>query len=381
MLKLISRRIPLSLSSNPAISCHVDRTIIGSLAVIPQLPVLAAEPSCRFSSVATSTEFVPKITLGRVINPKFTKTSITTKVKSFATGEDLGSIELSKQIFDRPIRKDLLHRLVVWQQAKSRQGTAKSKNRAEVRGSKKKVRNQKGTGMSRAGSRRAPNFKGGGRAWPKIPRSFEYDLPKKVKRLGLATALSVKLAAGKLVVVDSIQLDSHKTKGLAGALKTHGLEKPLLVDRTIAKNVELAAFKLPKVDLLPVAGLNVLSILKCDELVMTREAVDATEKAFTYSFRPRFPTVVATPESGFTPESLAQHQQQLAAAKVVAKNITTRSREPNWVKRRGKVDIHRKLAPTDHSQLLQWQAQTAAGRRAARAAEASTLNDAADSSA
>ena len=124
------------------------------------------------------------------------------KVVSLASGDETAVASLKKSVFERyPIRADLLQRVVVWQLAKRRQGTAKSKNRSEVSGSTVKAAPQKGRGKARVGSRRAPQFRHGGRAFPKRPRSFDFTLPHQVRKLGFVNALSAKFQAGKLTII------------------------------------------------------------------------------------------------------------------------------------------------------------------------------------
>uniref|UniRef100_A0A7S3BSR1 Large ribosomal subunit protein uL4m n=1 Tax=Haptolina ericina TaxID=156174 RepID=A0A7S3BSR1_9EUKA len=136
----------------------------------------------------------------------------------------LGIVELRADVWDMPLRTDIVHRVVFWQRACMRQGTAKTKARAEVRGGGRKPRPQKGTGRSRQGSIRAPQFRGGGRAHPKRPRDHAYHLPQKVVSLGLKVALSDKYRRGALVVLDSTSLDVHKTAGLRQKLDALGID-------------------------------------------------------------------------------------------------------------------------------------------------------------
>ena len=201
-------------------------------------------------------------------------------VRSFETGEKLGIVDLNEFVFGARPRLDILHRVVVWQRAKIRAGTAKVKDRSEVRGGGRKPRPQKGGGRARQGSIRAPHFVGGGVVHgPRGPVSYEYTLPKKVRRLGLRTALSVKLSQGDLVIVDSLQLPSHKTRDLEPTLKMHEWNSVLLVDGgDLDKNLCLASSNLDYVDVLPSRGLNVYSILLRDTLVLTVGAVRLLEE-------------------------------------------------------------------------------------------------------
>ena len=201
-------------------------------------------------------------------------------VRSFETGEKLGIIELSNFLFGARPRLDILHRVVVWQRAKIRAGTAKVKDRGEVRGGGRKPYPQKGSGRARQGSIRAPHYVGGGVVHgPRGPVSYEYTLPKKVRRMGLRTALSVKFSQGDLQIVDSLTLPSHKTRDLEPILKIHEWNSALLVDGgDVDRNLCLASSNLESVDVLPSRGLNVYSILLHETLVLTVGAVRMLEE-------------------------------------------------------------------------------------------------------
>ncbi|WP_370153344.1 50S ribosomal protein L4 [Ferrovibrio sp.] len=189
-----------------------------------------------------------------------------------------GKLALSKDVFGLPPRADLLQRYVIWQLAKRQQGTHKSKTYGEVAGSTRKIIKQKGSGGARHGGIRAPQFRGGGKAFGPVPHSHAIDLPKKVRKLALKTALSTKLAEGKLKVVDAAVLKDAKTKDLAGKLKGLGLESALLIDgKAVDENFARAARSLRNLDVLPEQGANVYDILRRDTLVLTKAAVEALE--------------------------------------------------------------------------------------------------------
>src|SRR5258706_14356643 len=135
--------------------------------------------------------------------------------------QEVGDIELAEEVFGLPVRRDILARVVDWQLAKRRAGTHKTKGISEISGTTKKPYRQKGTGRARQGSLRSPQFRGGARIFGPVVRDHAYDLPKKVRKLGLKTALSVKQAEGKLIVVDSLG-ESAKTKELAQAFAKLG---------------------------------------------------------------------------------------------------------------------------------------------------------------
>lgn len=191
-----------------------------------------------------------------------------------------GSIDLDKDVFGLEPRKDILHRMVVYQLAKRQQGTHKSKPRNEVRMTSKKMYRQKGTGGARHGNKAAPQFRGGGTAHGPRPRSHAIDLPKKVRRLALKHALSAKKAAKELIIIDEAKLAEAKTKSLVEAFGKLGFANVLIVDATVEENFGRAARNIPNVDVLPLAGANVYDILRREKLVLTKAAVESLEARF-----------------------------------------------------------------------------------------------------
>jgi large subunit ribosomal protein L4 len=188
--------------------------------------------------------------------------------------EEVGDIELADEVFGLPIRRDILARVVNWQLAKRRAGTHKTKGISEIQGTTKKPYKQKGTGRARQGSLRSPQFRGGARIFGPVVRSHEFSLQKKVRKLGLKTALSAKQGEGKLVVIDAARVDEAKTKALRGRFETMGWASVLIIDGpTVDESFMRAARNLPKVDVLPQQGANVYDILRRDTLVLTRDAV------------------------------------------------------------------------------------------------------------
>jgi large subunit ribosomal protein L4 len=193
-----------------------------------------------------------------------------------------GEIELSDSVFAQPVRKDILARVVNWQLAKRRAGTASTQTRSEVTTSKSKIYRQKGTGRARHGSRNANIFRGGGVAHGPRPRDHAHDLPKKVRRLGLKTALSAKAAEGKLVVLDQATAESPRTKELQKKLDSMGVANALVIGgEQLDQNFSLAARNIVGIDVLPQVGANVHDILRHDTLVLTKEAVQALEARLT----------------------------------------------------------------------------------------------------
>ncbi|HFD16970.1 MAG TPA: 50S ribosomal protein L4 [Rhodospirillales bacterium] len=194
-------------------------------------------------------------------------------------GEEVGSVELDEAVFGVPVRVDILHRVVEWQRAKRRAGTHKVKGRSEVARTKQKMYRQKGTGRARHGARSANIFVGGGRAFGPVPRSHAYDLPKKVRRLGLKCALAGKLKEGRLMVLDKAALEEPRTKLLAERLAGLGLSSAIFVTGgEPERNFVLASRNLPGVSVLPQMGANVYDILRHDTLVLTEDAVQLLQE-------------------------------------------------------------------------------------------------------
>jgi large subunit ribosomal protein L4 len=191
-----------------------------------------------------------------------------------------GDIELADDIFGLEPRPDLIQRVVVWQLAKRRAGTHKTKTRGEVNRTTKKWYKQKGTGNARHGARSAPQFVGGGKAMAPVVRSHEFDLPKKVRALGLKHALSSKAKNSKIIVVDEATAKEPKANALAKRLGKLGQGSVLIVDGAFDNNFMLSARNLANVSLLQASGLNVYDVMHKDTLVLTKAAVKAIEDRF-----------------------------------------------------------------------------------------------------
>jgi large subunit ribosomal protein L4 len=192
--------------------------------------------------------------------------------------QEVGDIELADDVFGVPVRGDILARVINWQLAKRRSGTHKAKGVSEVSGTSKKPYKQKGTGRARQGSLRSPQFRGGGVIFGPVVRSHEFGLQKKVRRLGLKTALSAKQAEGKLVVIDAATVTEAKTKALRARFDALGWASVLIIDgAAVDEGFARAARNLPKVDVLPQQGANVYDIMRRDTLVLTRDAAEQLE--------------------------------------------------------------------------------------------------------
>ena len=191
-----------------------------------------------------------------------------------------GDITLDKEIFGVEVRQDILHRMVNYQLAKRRAGTHKVKQRHEVSGTGKKPWAQKGTGRARAGDLKRNIDRGGATVFGPVVRSHTVELPKKVRKLALKTALSAKAAEGKLIILDEAKAKTHKTKPIAEALEKFSFDSALIVGgQEIDVNFARATANIPRIDVLPSQGANVYDILRRDVLVLTKDAVnDLTEK-------------------------------------------------------------------------------------------------------
>jgi len=189
-----------------------------------------------------------------------------------------GSIDLNDAIFGLEPRADILHRVVRYQLAKRQAGTHSVKTRSDSTYSTKKIYRQKGTGGARHGARSAPIFRGGGVYKGPVVRSHAHDLTKKFRALGLKHALSSKVGAGELVIIENADVENGKTNALANTIKALGWTKVLLIDGAeVNANFALAARNLDGVDVLPSMGANVYDILKSNTLVLTKAAVEALE--------------------------------------------------------------------------------------------------------
>ena len=196
------------------------------------------------------------------------------------TGKAVGSVELDESIFGADnINEHLLWEAVKWQLAKRRAGNASTKRLGEVRGSSKKVWKQKGTGQARQGSRQAPHWVGGGSVFGPKPRSYEYKLPKQIKKAALRAALALRASEQKIVVLDNFQTDG-KTKSVATALTNLGAgKKVLIVDGKTNEQLVRGAKNLASSQWLAPEGINVYDILRHETLILTQDAAKAVTAA------------------------------------------------------------------------------------------------------
>jgi large subunit ribosomal protein L4 len=197
-----------------------------------------------------------------------------------AENRKAGSVELSAAIFQAPVKPDLFHAEVFRQLAKRRAGTHSSRNRSAVSGGGSKPWRQKGTGRSRQGTTRAPQWAGGGVVFGPVPRSYEHSLPKKMRRAALRGALSLRREEGAITLLEEIELPEIKTRRVAEMLRALSLEGAgvLIVIDAANEKLERSARNLRNVSVLRVAGLNVYDVLRHPKLVITRAALGAIEE-------------------------------------------------------------------------------------------------------
>jgi large subunit ribosomal protein L4 len=202
------------------------------------------------------------------------------KVSLFSqAGTQVGEIELNDSVFGIEPNNHVLFEAVVMQRASLRQGNHKVKNRSEVRGGGRKPWRQKGTGRARQGSIRSPQWRGGGIVFGPTPRSYSYKLPKKVRRLAIKSALSSKVLAENILVLESLAFEAPKTKEFTNVLRGLSVEKKaLIVTADLDENVALSARNIPGVTVVTADGINVLDVLNHDQLIMTKAAVEKVEE-------------------------------------------------------------------------------------------------------
>jgi len=194
-------------------------------------------------------------------------------------GSQVGDVELNDSVFGIEPNNHVMFEAVVMQRASLRQGTHKTKIRSEVAGGGRKPWRQKGTGRARQGSIRSPQWRGGGTVFGPVPRSYSYKLPKKVRRLAIKSALSTKVVAEEVLVLESLSFDAPKTKDFTNVLKGLSVDsKALIVTAGLDENVALSARNIPGITVVSAEGINVLDVLNHDKLIMTKAAVEKVEE-------------------------------------------------------------------------------------------------------
>lgn len=191
----------------------------------------------------------------------------------------IGDIDLPEAIFGAEVREDLIARTITWQLARRQRGTHKTKTISEIRGTTKKPFRQKGTGNARQGSLRSAQMRGGSTIFGPLPRSHAHDLNKKVRKLALKSALSHKVAANKVVILDTLKSSSLKTQDLIVKIQKLGLKNALIIDgAAVDENFKKASANIFGIDVLPTQGANVYDIIRRDTLVLTKEAIEKLEQ-------------------------------------------------------------------------------------------------------
>jgi len=187
--------------------------------------------------------------------------------------EKISEVELKEDIFNVPIKKHVLHQVVISQVSGHRAGTAATKTRSEVKCSGAKLYRQKGTGRARAGSGSSPTRRGGGVAFGPVPRKYGHKVPKKVKKAALRMALTDKLQTRQLIVINDFDLPEIKTKNFVGVMKNFDVDKALIVTLDKMENLEKSSKNVPRVKVMQYQGLNAYDILKYDHLFLEQSAL------------------------------------------------------------------------------------------------------------
>ena len=192
-------------------------------------------------------------------------------------GKKVSQAELADHIFNVEVKPNVLHQVVRMQLANRRAGTASVKHRSDVRGSRRKLFRQKGTGRARRGDIKSPLLRGGGVVFGPDGRNYTYKVPKKVRRLALRMALSSKLQDDSLIILDKLELPEIKTKAFVGVMEALSLDNALIITAEPDENLERSSRNVPAVKVLRSDGLNVYDILKFRTLVLTEPAVKTIE--------------------------------------------------------------------------------------------------------
>jgi large subunit ribosomal protein L4 len=193
--------------------------------------------------------------------------------------EKVSEIELKEEIFGVPAKEHVLHQVVTSQRAGHRSGTAATKGRSKVKCSGTKLWRQKGTGRARVGSAASPTRRGGGVAFGPTPRKYVQKVPKKVKKTALRMALTDKVQADRLIVIDSFSLPEIKTKNFVGVMNMFNVNKALIVTEDNLVNLEKSSKNVPWVKVMRYQGLNVYDLLKYDHIFLEQSAIGKIEEA------------------------------------------------------------------------------------------------------
>ena len=196
----------------------------------------------------------------------------------------VGDMELDSNIFGIKSLPDLIHQYIRYQNAKSRQGSHKTKSRSEVSGRSKKPFSQKGTGNARQGSNKPPNFRGGAVSMGPVNRDYSFNLNKKEKKLALKSALSIKFTEDKVVIIDSFEIKSFKTSSLFTDLKNFNYKSALFIhsENGLDNNFKLASSNIPKISTLNQKGLNVKDVITFDKIFIEQKSIDEITKRLSW---------------------------------------------------------------------------------------------------
>ena len=198
--------------------------------------------------------------------------------------KSVGDIDLDSNIFGKKTFPDLIHQYIRYQNAKSRQGSHKTKTRSEVSGRSKKPFSQKGTGNARQGSNKPPNFRGGAVSMGPQNRDHSFNLNKKEKKLALKSTLSTKLIEEKVIIIDTFEIKSFKTKELYADLKKFDYKSALFIhsESGIDKNFKLASANIPKVSTLNQKGINVKDLISFDKIFIEKKSINEITKRLSW---------------------------------------------------------------------------------------------------
>ena len=192
-------------------------------------------------------------------------------------GKKVSQRELPDTLFNVPAKSSVLHEVVTMQLAHKRSGTAAVKHRSDIRGSGRKLFRQKGTGRARRGDIKAPLLRGGGVVFGPDPKSYAYKVPKKVRKLALKMALSIKLQKKNLLILDQFELEQIKTREFVKVIDALKVDNALIVTNEKNEPLELASRNVPTVKVLRSEGLNVYDILKYENLILLESSIDTIE--------------------------------------------------------------------------------------------------------
>jgi len=201
--------------------------------------------------------------------------------------KEVGDIDLDVNIFGIKKLPDLIHQYIRYQNAKSRQGSHKTKSRSEVSGRSKKPFSQKGTGNARQGSNKPPNFRGGAVSMGPVNRDYSFSLNKKEKKLALKSALSIKASEDKVVIIDSFEISSFKTKELFLDLKKFDYESALFIysENGLSKNFKMASSNIPKISTLNQKGMNVKDLITFDKIFIEKNSIKEISKRLSWKLK------------------------------------------------------------------------------------------------